>query len=58
LAPLIVQRREPGYRLQLKDFNEVERVIAELRASGIEIQEMEVMQPDLEEIFIQIMRRS
>ena len=58
LKPLVAQCRQPGYRLQLKDYNEVERVIAELRASGIEIQEMEVMQPDLEEIFIQIMKKS
>ena len=58
LEPLVAQRREPGYRLQLKDYNEVEHVIVELRASGIEIQEMEIMQPDLEEIFVQIMRRS
>ena len=58
LAPLVAQRREPGYRLALKDYHEVERVIAELRASGAEIQELEVMRPDLEEIFVQIMSRS
>jgi len=57
LAPLVAQRREPGYRLALKDYHEVERVIAELRASGAEIQELEVMRPDLEEIFVQIMSK-
>jgi ABC-2 type transport system ATP-binding protein len=56
LAPLVAQRREDGYRLALRDYVEVERVIAELRASNIEIQELEVMRPDLEEIFVQIMR--
>src|SRR5688572_1696988 len=56
LEPLVVQRREEGYRMGLKDYVEVERVIAELRAAGIEILELEVMQPDLEEIFVQIMR--
>ena len=54
----MVQRREDGYRMGLKDYVEVERVIAELRAAGIEILELEVMQPDLEEIFVQIMKRS
>ena len=58
LEPLVVQRREEGYRMALKDYVEVERVIAVLRAAGIEILELEVMQPDLEEIFVQIMQKS
>jgi len=56
LAPLVALRREGGYRLALRDYVEVERVIAELRAAGIAIQELEVLQPDLEEVFVQIMR--
>jgi ABC-2 type transport system ATP-binding protein len=55
LGPLVAQRREGGYRLALRDYNEVERVVAELRASNIGIQELEVMHPDLEEVFVQIM---
>jgi len=58
LAPLVAQRHEAGYRLALKDYGEVECVVAELRAARVEILEMEVMRPDLEEIFVQIMRRS
>jgi ABC-2 type transport system ATP-binding protein len=58
LQPLVAQRREGGYRLALSDYSEVERVIAELRAAGIAIHELEVMLPDLEEIFVQIMRKS
>jgi ABC-2 type transport system ATP-binding protein len=58
LAGLVVQRREGGYRLALRDYAEVERVIAELRAAGVEIHELEVMQPDLEEIFVQIMHKA
>ena len=58
LEPLVSRRREGGYRLALADYTEVERVIAELRAAGIAIHELEVMQPDLEEIFVQIMRKS
>jgi ABC-2 type transport system ATP-binding protein len=56
LAPLVALRREGGYRLALPDYAEVERVIAELRAAGVAIQELEVLQPDLEEVFVQIMR--
>jgi len=58
LAGLVTLRREGGYRLALRDYAEVERVIAELRSAGIGIQELEVMQPDLEEIFVQIMNRT
>jgi len=58
LAPRVARYLEPGYRLALQDYLEVERVIAEIRASGVEIQELEVMQPDLEEIFVQIMHKS
>jgi ABC-2 type transport system ATP-binding protein len=58
LAALVSERLEGGYRLALRDYTEVERVIAELRAAGVAIQELEVMQPDLEEIFVQIMQRA
>jgi ABC-2 type transport system ATP-binding protein len=57
LAGLVAERLEGGYRLALRDYTELERVIAELRAAGAVIQELEVMQPDLEEIFVQIMQR-
>ncbi|HKU69723.1 MAG TPA: ABC transporter ATP-binding protein [Burkholderiales bacterium] len=55
LEPLVAAKREGGYRLSLHDYNEVERVISELRAAGIEIQELEVMHLDLEDVFVQVM---
>jgi ABC-2 type transport system ATP-binding protein len=55
LEPLVAAKREGGYRLSLHDYNEVERVISELRAAGIEIQEFEVMHLDLEDVFVQVM---
>jgi ABC-2 type transport system ATP-binding protein len=58
LAALVTLRREGGYRLALRDYAEVESVIAGLRSAGIAIQELEVLQPDLEEVFVQIMRRA
>ncbi len=57
LEPLVTEREEGRYRLALPAYADVERVVAELRNAGLAIQEMEVMQPDLEEIFIQIMSR-
>ena len=58
LAALVAQRHEGGYRLALRDYIEVERVVAELRANNIGIQDLEVMHPDLEEVFVQIMHKS
>jgi ABC-2 type transport system ATP-binding protein len=58
LSQIVTQRLEGGYRLALRDYVEVERVVAELRANAIEIRELEVMHPDLEEVFVQIMRNA
>ncbi len=57
LRPLLVQESDAGFRLALGDYDEVENVMATLRAAGAKVQEMEVMQPDLEEVFVKIMRR-
>ncbi|MBI4189890.1 MAG: ABC transporter ATP-binding protein, partial [Betaproteobacteria bacterium] len=56
LRPLLVQETEAGYRLALRNYDEVEHVMAALRAAGASVREMEVMQPDLEEVFVKIMR--
>jgi ABC-2 type transport system ATP-binding protein len=55
----VVERRANGaYRLALKSYVELEDLMRELRESGVRVQEMEVMQPDLEEVFVQIMHRA
>jgi ABC-2 type transport system ATP-binding protein len=58
-AARVVERLEGGaYRLALKDYDELESLIAALRAGHIKVKEMEVMQPDLEEVFVQIMHNA
>ena len=58
LAPLVAERRADGaYRLALPQYAELERLMAALRTAGARVQELEVMQPDLEEVFVQIMNR-
>ena len=53
----VTDRREAGgYRLSLKNYDELENLIAALRADHVKVQELEVMQPDLEEVFVQIMQ--
>jgi ABC-2 type transport system ATP-binding protein len=59
LASRVRERLEGGaYRLALKDYDEVESLMATLRAAHVKVMEMEVMLPDLEEVFVQIMQRS
>ena len=45
------------YLLVLRDYAEVETVLAELRKNGLVVAFMELEQPDLEEVFVEIMRR-
>jgi ABC-2 type transport system ATP-binding protein len=59
LETLVAERRDDGaIRLALPEYAEVERVMAALREARVAVQEMEIMQPDLEEVFVQIMRKS
>lgn len=44
------------FLLQIQHYAEVESVLAALRAGGCAILEMEIVQPDLEEVFVQIMQ--
>jgi ABC-2 type transport system ATP-binding protein len=51
--------RENGTRvLALGDYPELENVLCALRAAGVRIQELELVQPDLEQVFVRVMRRS
>jgi ABC-2 type transport system ATP-binding protein len=49
---------EAGYHtLSLPNYEALETVMHELRAAGIAVREMEMLQPDLEEVFVKIMAR-
>ena len=59
LAPQVTERLEGGaYRLALRDYVQLEDLMAALRAAQVKVVEMEVMQPDLEEVFVQIMQKA
>ena len=47
--------RGSRYVLRVTEYAEVEGILARLRESGAEIDEMQLQQADLEDIFIQIM---
>jgi ABC-2 type transport system ATP-binding protein len=59
--PHELRDREGGGRggehvLRLRDYTELEPTLAALRHAGCVIEEMELEQPDLEEVFLEIMR--
>ncbi|MGH8695117.1 MAG: ABC transporter ATP-binding protein [Burkholderiales bacterium] len=56
LAPLAVASEAGRHTFKLAEYADVETALAELRTAGCRILEMEVIQPDLEEVFVQIMR--
>jgi ABC-2 type transport system ATP-binding protein len=56
LAALAVAAEAGRYTFKLAEYGDVEAALAELRTAGCRILEMEVIQPDLEEVFVQIMR--
>ena len=43
--------------VRLQNYGEVESVMSALRAAGCQIEDMELQQPDLEDVFLEIMRR-
>ena len=58
LVPLMAIAPTNGeYLLGLRDYAEVETVLAEIRKSNLTVVFMELEQPDLEEVFVEIMRR-
>jgi ABC-2 type transport system ATP-binding protein len=55
LQPLLVRTEGDVCRLSLDSYDGVERVLSVLRAAGVGVLEMEIAQPDLEEVFVKIM---
>ena len=56
LKPLLAAESEGEFRLALREFDQLEGVMAALRVAGATVLELEVMPPDLEEVFVKIMK--
>jgi ABC-2 type transport system ATP-binding protein len=59
LKSLVSHPAEPAsgnqYTLRVNEYNEVEPILAHLRGAGVVIEDMQLQQADLEDVFIQIM---
>ena len=58
LAGRVRDSRDALHTLRLHSYAEVEGVLAQVREAGAQIEEMELLQPDLEDVFVQIMKEA
>jgi ABC-2 type transport system ATP-binding protein len=58
VVPFLAAREADSHILQLPDYEVLERMLGQLRQAGIAVQDLEVMQADLEEVFVQMMRKT
>jgi ABC-2 type transport system ATP-binding protein len=58
LAARVRDRSDAVHTLRLRSYAEVEGVLAQVREAGAQIEELELVQPDLEDVFVQIMHRA
>ena len=54
-APLISSVEEQRYTVRISEYAEVEKILASVRESGGVIEDMQLKQADLEDVFLQIM---
>lgn len=55
LQPLMGSYDEGCYILAVNDYSQIESVLAALRVAQVQVLEMQLLQPDLEEVFVKIM---
>ena len=58
LRPMLAGEEAGAFRLALRHYGELEMVMVALRTAGVEVQEMEISKPDLEDVFMKIMSRT
>ena len=56
LLPQMIELTEGDYLLELPSYEALEPVLAELRVAGVAVQEMSLLQPDLEDVFLRVMK--
>jgi ABC-2 type transport system ATP-binding protein len=57
LQPLLLAQRDGAYHLRLDDCGTLESTLASLREAGVTVQDIEILKPDLESVFLDVMGR-
>ena len=58
LQTQVIEQQDHDYMLSLASYQALESVLAELRMRGVAVLEMKLQQPDLEDVFMQLVGRS
>jgi len=56
MAPRLLDRQGQLHRLRLAGVSELEPLLAELRLAGCQVEDLQLGAPDLEEVFVRLMR--
>ncbi|MBI3903689.1 MAG: ABC transporter ATP-binding protein [Nitrosomonadales bacterium] len=56
LMPQVIEQKDGNYLLALPSYQALELLLAELRTAGVAVQEMSLQQPDLEDVFLRVMK--
>ena len=57
LKGMVRQQEAQDYTLSLNAINQVEYVLAELRSANVAVEDMQLIEPDLEDVFVDLMGR-
>ena len=57
LKEMVRQQEQYDYTLSLNAINQLEYVLAELRSANVVIEDMQLIEPDLEDVFVDLMGR-
>ncbi len=58
LTSRVRDSRDGAHTLRVRSYAEIEGVLAQVREAGAQIEELELLQPDLEDVFVQIMQEA
>ncbi|MDD5181107.1 MAG: ABC transporter ATP-binding protein [Gallionellaceae bacterium] len=56
LLPQMIEQAGEDYLLELPSYQALEPALAELRMAGVAVQELSLLQPDLEDVFLRVMQ--
>lgn len=56
LQPKLVSQEGEVFRLTLRNYAELETLLAALREAGVAVKDLEVTKPDLEDVFLELVR--
>ena len=54
----LLRDAEGGWRVNFSEYRELETLLADLRGAGVRVTEMHLQEPDLEDVFTDIMKRT